>query len=105
MTTSLDLSTKRPNKKQKVKFAITDIINQDLRELLKNFNNSPDLCYKQKQVHDEPTEAYFLLIEHITKLIKSKRHFLLLTKEVKSGIDETKNFNKNKFTHQQNNSI
>ena len=43
LNTSLDISTKRSNKKQKAKFAITDITNQDFRKLLKKFNNSPYL--------------------------------------------------------------
>ena len=35
MTTSLALRTERPNKKQKEGISITDINNQDFRELLK----------------------------------------------------------------------
>ena len=53
---------------------MTDITNQDFRKLLKKFNNSPDMGNKSKQVHNEPTEAYLLLIKNITKLMKSKRH-------------------------------
>ena len=39
LITSLSLRTKRSNKKQKSKFAITDITNQYFRKLLKKFNN------------------------------------------------------------------
>ena len=61
LTTSMSLRTKNPNKKQKEKFDITENNNQDLREFIKKFNNSPYICYKIKQVHSEPTEAYFFL--------------------------------------------
>ena len=57
LTTPLALSTKRPNKKQKARFAITEINNQDYRKLLNNFKNSPYLGYKIKHVHHELTEA------------------------------------------------
>ena len=57
VTTSLDLSTKSPNKKQKARVAITDIINQDFSKFLKEFNSSPYLVYKMKQVHNNPTES------------------------------------------------
>ena len=73
LTTSLSLSTKGSNKKQKARFSITDSTDQDFSKLLKNFKNSPDLGYKSKQVHNEPSESYFLLIKHITKLIKIER--------------------------------
>ena len=39
LTTSLTLSTKRSNKKQKERFYITDITSQDFRKLLKKFKN------------------------------------------------------------------
>ena len=39
LTTSLSLMTKSPNKKQKAKFAITDITNQDLRKFLNKYKN------------------------------------------------------------------
>ena len=39
LTTSLDIMTKRPNNKQKARFAITEITNQDFRKLLKEFEN------------------------------------------------------------------
>ena len=58
--------------KQKAGFAISYITNQDFRKLLKNFRNSPYLCYKSKHFHNETTEDYFFLIKHITKLMKSK---------------------------------
>ena len=44
---------------------------------------------KSKQVHNEPTEAYFFLIKHITNLIKIESHVRLRTKGVRSGVDET----------------
>ena len=54
LTNSLDISTKRSNKRQKARFAITDITNQDFSKLPKNVNN---LGYKSEQVHNDPTEA------------------------------------------------
>ena len=63
MTTSLDLSTKGSNKKQNAMFAITEITNQSFRKFLGKFKNSPYLGYKSKQDHNEPTEAYLLLIK------------------------------------------
>ena len=39
MTTSLAYRAKRSNEKQKARFSITDITNQDLRKLLKRFKN------------------------------------------------------------------
>ena len=53
LTTSLDLRTKISNKKQKERFSITDIPNQDFRKLLKRFKNSSYLGYKSKQVDNE----------------------------------------------------
>ena len=70
LTTSLDLRTKISNKEQKVSFLITDIPNQDFRRLLKKFNNSPYLSCKIKKVHNEPTQVYFFLMKHITKVMK-----------------------------------
>ena len=52
MTTSMALRTKRSNKKQNAGFSITEITNQYLRELLRKFNNPPNLGYKSKQVHN-----------------------------------------------------
>ena len=40
MNTSLAISTKSSNKKQKSRFAITDITNKDFKKLLKNLKNS-----------------------------------------------------------------
>ena len=54
---SLAPRTKRPNKKQKARFAITDINNQDFRNFLKKIKKTPYLGYKRKQLHKEPTEA------------------------------------------------
>ena len=73
LNNSLDLRTKRSNKKQKARFDITDINNQEFRKFIKKFNNLPYLGYKIKYVHIEPMEAYFFLIKHITKPIKRER--------------------------------
>ena len=71
MTNSLDLSSKMLSNKQKSSFAITDINKQDFIKFFKKFINSPYLGYNSKQVHIEPTEAYFSLIKNITNPIKS----------------------------------
>ena len=89
VTTSLDLRTKSPKNKQRARFSITDINKQDFRKLFKKFENSPYLGYKSKQVHNEPIEVYFLLIKHITKLIKSDMNVWLPTNFFKLGINET----------------
>ena len=57
MITSVSLSTKRSNKKQKASFSITGITNQDFIKMLKNFNSLTFLSCKSKQVRDEPAEA------------------------------------------------
>ena len=57
LTTSLDTRTKSPNKKRKLRFSITDITNHNFSNFLNKFNNSPYLCCKSKQVHNEPNEA------------------------------------------------
>ena len=49
LTTSLDLSTNIPNKKEKSRFAINEITNQDFTKLIIFFNSSPYLCYKSKK--------------------------------------------------------
>ena len=87
MNTSLALRTKRWNKKQKSRFVIIGNNNQYFRKLLKKFNNSPYLGYKNKQVHNEPTEAYPFLIKHISKLIKSYSH--VQPNFVKLDVNET----------------
>ena len=71
LSTSLDLRTKRSNKKQKDRFSITDINIQDFRKFINNFNNLPYLGNKSKEVHNEPTQAYLFLTNQITNLIKS----------------------------------
>ena len=48
LTASIDLSTKRQNKKQKLRFSITYITTQDIRKFLKKFINSPYLGYKKE---------------------------------------------------------
>ena len=83
LTNSLYIRTKRSNKKQNTRFYITDITNQYLSNFLRKFKNSPYLCYKSKQVQNEPTESYFLLIKHITKLMKINRYVQILTNFVK----------------------
>ena len=52
VNTSLNISTKRPNKKQKLRTAVTDIANQYFIKLIKYFNNSPYLGYNKKQVYN-----------------------------------------------------
>ena len=95
MTTSINISTKRSSKKQTERFSITDITKQDFRQLLKKFGNSLCLGYKSKQVHNEPNEAYLLLIKHINKIIKSESNVRLSTKVFKSIVNEIiVNFNK-----------
>ena len=94
LTTSLTLRTKKPNKKQKSRISITGITNQYFRKFLRKFNNSPYLGYKKKQVHNEPTEAYFLLINHIYRQIKSKKHVRLHNKGVRSDVNRKKRINK-----------
>ena len=88
LTTSLTLRTKSPNKKQKSKTAITDITNKCFRKLLREFKNSHYLGYKRKQVHKEPTEAYFFLTKQVPKRIKSNNHVWLRTKRVKLDVDK-----------------
>ena len=68
------LSAKISNKKQKTRFYITDNHNQDFRKLIKQFRNQTFLCYKSKQAHDEPTEAYLLPTKQITKLMKTEKN-------------------------------
>ena len=87
MNTSLGISNKNSNKKQKEMFAITDITTQDNRKFLKNLKNLPYLDYKSKQVHNEPTEAYLFLIKHITKLMKSDRRVWLLANFFNSSVN------------------
>ena len=70
VTTSLILWSKITNKKQKARFSIIDITHEDLSKLHKKFNNSPFISYKIKQIHNERTEAYLLLIKKITNIVK-----------------------------------
>ena len=62
---------------------MNDITNQGFRNFLKEFNNSPYLGYKKKQVYIEPTEYYFFLIKQVSKLIKIKKHVWIRIKRVK----------------------
>ena len=71
LTTSMNIRTKSPNKKQNAGFYITAITKQDFRKFINKFENSPYLVYKSKQVNNEPTDAYLFLIKQITKIIKS----------------------------------
>ena len=57
LTTSLFLSTKMSNKKQRGYFAITDITNKFFRKFLKNFMYWHYLGLKIKQVYNGPTVA------------------------------------------------
>ena len=41
LVTSFSVKTKRSNEKEKARFGITDITNQDFREAIKKFENSP----------------------------------------------------------------
>ena len=90
LTTSLTPKTKITDKKQKSRTAITDITHQEFIKLFKKFKNLPHLCYKKKQVHNEPTEADFFLIKHLSKLLKTKNHVLLRTLRVKLEVVEKK---------------
>ena len=90
----LTLRTKIPNKKQKSRIAITDINNHDFRKFIEAFNNSPYLGYRKKQVHNEPTESYFFLINQFYKIMKSEKQVWLRTKALKSDVDRTKRVNK-----------
>ena len=58
-------------------------------KLLKKFKNSSYLGYKSKHVHNEPTEADFILIKQITKLTKSERKVELHNKGVKTCVNKT----------------
>ena len=88
LTISISIRTKIPNRKQKARFAITEITNQGFRQFLKEFNNSPYLGYKIKQVYNEQTGAYFLLIKWTNKPIKIEMHIRLCNKGVKSGVNK-----------------
>ena len=48
----------------------------------------------KKQVHNDPTEAYFFLIKHVSEPIKIKNHIPLCTKRAKSNVDGAKRINK-----------
>ena len=92
LTTYPDLRTKSSNKKQKERFAITDINNKDFIKLLKKFKNSPYIGWKSKQVYNKPNEAYFFLIKHITNIMKNKRW--VQPKILKLGVNKAiRNFN------------
>ena len=52
------------------------------------FKNPPYLGYKIKQVYNEPTKASLFLINHITMIMKIKRHFRIHTRFVKLGVNE-----------------
>ena len=94
LTNSMALRTKSMNKKQKARYSVTDITNQDLRKLLKGFTNSPYLGYKNKQLHNEPTEDLFLLIRQVSNIIKIKTHVWICNKGVKLDVDKTNCVNK-----------
>ena len=71
---------------KKAIFTITHITNQDFKIFFKKFKNLPRICYNFKNVNNEPTEAYFFLINHITKQIKIKKNIRLCTKEFNETI-------------------
>ena len=85
--------TKSINKKQKARISITDITNQYFRKLLREFNNSPCIAYKIKQVHNEPTEADLFLLNQIYKPIQRNKHTRLYIKKIKSNFDGIKRVN------------
>ena len=86
LTAYLTLRTKSPDKKQNARTPITDIINQDLWKLLKEFDDSPYLGYKKKQFHNEPTGDYLFLIKNMYKLVKINKHVWIRNKRVKLGV-------------------
>ena len=59
---------------------------QDFRKFINRFEHSPYLGYRSKQLHNEPTEAYFFIIKYITKKIKSEKHVQLRTRGVKLSV-------------------
>ena len=82
------------NYKQKARTAITDILPKYFRKLLKKFKNLPHIGYNNKQVHNETTESYLLLVKHISNILKIKKHVQLRTQRVKSEAVGTKNVKK-----------
>ena len=56
------ISVPNVQKDKNARFAISDISKHDFSNFFNKFKNSPYICYKIKQVHNEPTEAYFSLI-------------------------------------------
>ena len=87
ITTSLNLRTKIPNNKQNTGFSITVITNQDFRNILRRFKNSPHVGCNSKHVHNKPAEAYLFPTKHITKLVKGERNDR--TNYVKLGVNKT----------------
>ena len=81
LNTSMAISTKMPEKKQKTRTAITDITNEYFGRFFKEFNNSPYRGYYRKMVHSEQAEACFLLFNNISKPIKINKHIWLHTKK------------------------
>ena len=72
---SLNIRTRRrPNKKQKTRTDITDIVPKYLMKLIEEFKDLLYLGYRKKRVKSEPTEAYFLLVP---QLINNKKHIIL----------------------------
>ena len=55
----------------------------------------PNLSYKGKKVHNEPTEAYLFITKHIFKVIKIEKKIMLDTKRVKLDVDGAECVNKN----------
>ena len=79
-------NTKDQKSKQRknAKTSITDITDQYFRQFIKEFLKPPNVCYKKKKAHIEPTKAYLFLIKQFYKRIKSKNHVWPRTKIVKS---------------------
>ena len=80
LTISMSLRTKiMSNRKHNSRTAITESTPQELNKLLKKFKNLPYLGSKKNKVQKEPTESYFLLVKHISNLIKRNKQVLLRT--------------------------
>ena len=56
--------------------------------MLRDFKISPYIGYTNKQVHNEPTEAYLFIIRIVFKQIKIKKHVQLRTKRVKLDVNK-----------------
>ena len=59
------------------------------------FKNLTHLGYKKRQVQNKPTEYYFLIVKHIYKLPKIKKHVTIRTQRVKPGVFKKKSTQQN----------